>query len=197
VSNCSKLSPVFRFTQQNPVCTSSLLHTSHMPQSLRSSTLRNSVGNDMIKEPDIRYSRYAILHYKFCINNSKNSVKRSSSSPRQDAVHSGWRERRKRTTDSSPKPIWEKNEEQAAASQGLSIETNEATSVGRPAVAIIRRPWRKDFTTDHFHLRLSLSSAIKTEDKDGKKTSIQDKKRWQCVQWHTGCTETMRLTYDQ
>jgi len=85
--------------------------------------------------------------------------------------------KRKRTTDSSPKPIWEKKEEQAAASQGLSIETKQHRSVDRPAVAIIRRPWRKDFTTDHFHLRLSRCSAVKTEDKEGKKISIQGEAR--------------------
>jgi hypothetical protein len=66
--------------------------------------------------------------------------KRRSSSPRQDAVRSDWRERRKKTTDSSPKPISEKNEQLAAASQGLSLETKQ------PAGALIRRPWRKDFT---------------------------------------------------
>lgn len=102
--------------------------------------------------------------------------------------------KRKRTTDSSPKPIWEKKEEQAAASQGLSIETKQHRSVDRPAVAIIRRPWRKDFTTDHFHLRLSRCSTVKTEDKEGKKISIQrrGKRRRQYVQWHTGCKNDIK-----
>jgi hypothetical protein len=68
----------------------------------------------------------------------------------------------------------------------------------------MRRPWRKDYTTDHFHLRLSLCSAVKTEDKDGKKTSIHGMRRRQCIQWHTGCTysikrlaEIIGLSYDQ
>jgi hypothetical protein len=84
---------------------SSLLHTVHTPPPTSIDPGPSPDTTIKKKEQVIRLIRYAIQHYEFCIGSSTNSVKRSSSSQRQDAVFSGWRERRKRTTDSSPKPI--------------------------------------------------------------------------------------------
>lgn len=102
-----KWSPSFKLIHQHPVCTYSLLHTFPILHHLRRRYINSGTWQ---YQHELSFLHYAILHYKFSIISSMNSVKRGSSCQRQDAVLSDWRERRKRTTDSSPKPIWEKKE---------------------------------------------------------------------------------------